>query len=266
MRCRGSGAGLLCPVQPCQNIRFRGGGSCQQPGGDAFKVQLFHGCFIRRGYGGGGLLCVLYGLPGLAPGIQRGGLTLDDLRRSGLADNILGHAERGKWIFGICGGLQILGRAILDPHGIESAAPEVPGLGLMDLRSTFAADKTLVRVARAETPLGVPSGGYEIHHGLTDHGPSALPLFLRADRAYPSEAERICGYVSGRRWATYLHGVFDDDTFRRTWIDHVRTDLGLTPQRRCLASYDLEKALDRLADVVRANSDMETIYRSMGLK
>ena len=191
---------------------------------------------------------------------------LDDLRRSGLADNILGHAERGKWIFGICGGLQILGRAILDPHGIESAAPEVPGLGLMDLRSTFAADKTLVRVARAETPLGVPSGGYEIHHGLTDHGPSALPLFLRADRAYPSEAERICGYVSGRRWATYLHGVFDDDTFRRAWIDHVRTDLGLTPQRRCLASYDLEKALDRLADVVRANSDMETIYRSMGLK
>ena len=191
---------------------------------------------------------------------------LDDLRRSGLADNILGHAERGKWIFGICGGLQILGRAILDPHGIESAAPEVPGLGLMDLRSTFAADKTLVRVARAETPLGVPSGGYEIHHGLTDHGPSVLPLFLRADRAYPSEAERICGYVSGRRWATYLHGVFDDDAFRRAWLDHVRADIGLAPQGRQLATYDLEKALDRLADIVREHSDMETIYQSMGLK
>ena len=191
---------------------------------------------------------------------------LDDLRRSGLADNILGHAERGKWIFGICGGLQMLGRAILDPHGIESAAPEVPGLGLMDLRSTFAADKTLVRVARAETPLDVPSGGYEIHHGLTDHGPSALPLFLRADRAYPSEAERICGYVSGRRWATYLHGVFDDDAFRRAWLDHVRADIGLAPQGRRLATYDLEKALDRLADIVREHSDMETIYQSMGLK
>ena len=191
---------------------------------------------------------------------------LDDLRRSGLADNILSHAERGKWIFGICGGLQMLGRAILDPHGIESAAPEVPGLGLMDLRSTFAADKTLVRVARAETPLDVPSGGYEIHHGLTDHGPSALPLFLRADRAYPSEAERICGYVSGRRWATYLHGVFDDDAFRRAWLDHVRADIGLAPQGRRLATYDLEKALDRLADIVREHSDMETIYQSMGLK
>ena len=107
---------------------------------------------------------------------------LDDLRRSGLADNILSHAERGKWIFGICGGLQILGRAILDPHGIESAAPEVPGLGLMDLRSTFAADKTLVRVARARNPCSTsPSGGYEIHHGLTDHGPSA-PCFVPAGR------------------------------------------------------------------------------------
>ena len=191
---------------------------------------------------------------------------LDDLRRSGLADRILAHAARGKWLFGICGGLQLLGAAILDPNGVESAAPEVPGLGLMDLRSTFAADKTLVRVDRAETPLGVPSGGYEIHHGVTAHGPSARPLFLRTGPAWTSEAERVCGYVSGRRWATYLHGVFDDDAFRRAWLDHVRADIGLAPQGRQLATYDLEKALDRLADIVREHSDMETIYQSMGLK
>ena len=191
---------------------------------------------------------------------------LDDLRRSGLADRILAHAARGKWLFGICGGLQLLGAAILDPNGVESAAPEVPGLGLMDLRSTFAADKTLVRVDRAETPLGVPSGGYEIHHGVTAHGPSARPLFLRTGPAWTSEAERVCGYVSGRRWATYLHGVFDDDAFRRAWLDHVRADIGLAPQGRLLASYDLEKALDRLADIVREHSDMQTLYKSMGLK
>ena len=191
---------------------------------------------------------------------------LDDLRRSGLADRILAHAAGGKWLFGICGGLQLLGAAILDPNGVESAAPEVPGLGLMDLRSTFAADKTLVRVDRAETPLGVPSGGYEIHHGVTAHGPSARPLFLRTGPAWTSEAERVCGYVSGRRWATYLHGVFDDDAFRRAWLDHVRADIGLAPQGRLLASYDLEKALDRLADIVREHSDMQTLYKSMGLK
>ncbi|MEI3479437.1 MAG: cobyric acid synthase [Bilophila sp.] len=190
---------------------------------------------------------------------------LDDLRRSGLADRILEHGARGKWLFGICGGLQVLGRDILDPYGVESSAPHTPGLGLMDLRSTFAADKTLVRVTRAETPLGVLSSGYEIHHGQTEHGPSARPLFLRADRAYADPAERVCGYADGRRWATYLHGIFDDDAFRRAWLDHVRADIGLKPQGRILASYDIEKALDRLADIVRESCDLTTIYQSMGL-
>ncbi len=202
----------------------------------------------------------------MLPGSKSVVSDLEELRRSGLADRIIAHAESGKWVFGVCGGLQLLGRVILDPAGVESSTPEVPGLGLLDLRSTFAADKTLVRVERAETPLGLPSGGYEIHHAVTEHGPSALPLFLRTGPAWTTEAERACGYVTGRRWATYLHGVFDDDAFRRAWIDHVRADLGLTQQGRCLASYDLEKALDRLADIVRANSDMEAVYRSMGLK
>ena len=201
----------------------------------------------------------------MLPGTKSVTADLDDLRRSGLADRIVAHARSDKWIFGICGGLQILGKAILDPAGAESPHPEVPGLGLMDLRSTFAADKTLIRVERAETPLGVPSGGYEIHHGVTEPGPSALPQFLRVGPAWTNDAERACGYVSGRRWATYLHGVFDDDAFRRAWIDHVRVDLGLPPQGRGLATYDLEKALDRLADIVRRNSDMAAIYRSLGL-
>ncbi len=202
----------------------------------------------------------------MLPGSKSVVADLEDLRRSGLADKILAHAEAGRWLFGICGGLQIMGRTVLDPNGVESSAPEVSGLGLMDLRSTFAADKTLVRVDRAETPLGPPSAGYEIHHGVTEHGPSARPLFLRTGPAWTTESERICGYVSGRRWATYLHGVFDDDAFRRAWIDHVRSDLGLAPQGRLLAGYDLEKALDRLADVVRETSDMRAIYRSMGLQ
>lgn len=201
----------------------------------------------------------------MLPGSKSVVADLDDLRRSGLADLISAHAESGQWVFGICGGLQILGRSILDPAGVESAAMEVPGLGLMDLRSTFAAGKTLVRVERADTPLGVPSGGYEIHHGVTEHGPTALPRFLRTGSAWTSETERVCGYVSGRRWATYLHGVFDDDAFRRAWLDHVRADLGLPPRECGPVSYDLEKALDRLADVVREHSDMKAIYQSMGL-
>ena len=190
---------------------------------------------------------------------------LAELRRNGLAERIQAHAAQGKWLFGICGGLQIMGRNILDPAGVESASPEVPGLGIMELHSTFAADKTLIRVERAESPLGVPTGGYEIHHGLTRHGPSARPLFLRCGPDGRPAADAVCGYVSGRNWATYLHGVFDDDAFRRAWLDHVRADVGLAPQGRQLAAYDLEKALDRLADVVREHVDLSAIYRNMGL-
>lgn len=202
----------------------------------------------------------------MLPGSKSVASDLDDLRRSGLADKIIAHAEDGKWLVGICGGLQILGRAILDPCGVESSAPEVRGLGLMDLTSIFASGKTLVRVNRAETPLGLASGGYEIHHGVTEYGPSALPLFLRTGPAWTTEAERACGYVTGRRWATYLHGLFDDDAFRRAWLDHVRSDLGLPPQECRSTGYNLEKALDRLADIVRENSDLSAIYRSMGLQ
>lgn len=190
---------------------------------------------------------------------------LAELRRNGLAERIQAHAAQRKWLFGICGGLQIMGRSILDPAGVESASPEVPGLGIMELHSTFAADKTLIRVERAESPLGVPTGGYEIHHGLTRHGPSARPLFLRCGPDGRPAADAVCGYVSGRNWATYLHGVFDDDAFRRAWLDHVRADVGLAPQGRQLAAYDLEKALDRLADVVREHVDLSAIYRNMGL-
>lgn len=202
----------------------------------------------------------------MLPGSKSVAADLEALRRSGLADAIIAHARRGRWLFGICGGLQMLGRVILDPEGVESSSAEVAGLGIMDLRSTFAVAKTLVRVDRAETPLGLPSSGYEIHHALTEHGPAAVPSFLRTGPAWTTEAERVCGYVTGRCWATYLHGVFDDDAFRRAWLDHVRADLGLSPQGRQLVSHDLEKTLDRLADVVREHSDMQTIYRSLGLQ
>lgn len=188
---------------------------------------------------------------------------LEALRASGLAGCIIEHARRGGWLLGICGGLQMLGKTILDPHGVESSCPDVPGLGLMDLTSTFQPGKTLMQVHRAATPLGVPTEGYEIHHALTVHGPSALPLFVRPGT---EDGKNACGYVSGRCWASYLHGLFNDDTFRRAWIDHVRADLGLPVAGRLLARYDLERALDRLAAVVRDHVDMETIYRRLGLQ
>ena len=69
----------------------------------------------------------------------------------------------------------------------------------------------------------------------------------------------------GRIWGTYLHGVFDSDPFRRWFIDHLRTRRGLPPLENAGSCYDIEPALNRLAQVVRESLRMDEIYRLIGL-
>lgn len=207
----------------------------------------------------------------ILPGSRSVAADLAALRAEGLDRRILDHAARDGWIFGICGGLQMLGTRLLDPAGVESAETAVQGLGLLDIETTLGPRKTLIRVDRAETPLGVPCSGYEIHHGRTTRAENVAPAFRRTcgpnERGEQEDADSgVCGYARGRRWATYLHGVFDDDAFRRAFLDHVRRDLGLDPLGRVAAAYDVNRALDRLADVVRERVDLDRIYRSMGLR
>lgn len=176
----------------------------------------------------------------------------------GLDEAVRNHARQGKWTLGVCGGLQMLGRTLFDPLHIETEYGEAAMLGLLDLETTLAGDKTLAQVCGARTPLGVPVPGYEIHHGVTRAGEGCQALFFRPDGT-------PCGYGQGRIWATYLHGLFDGDAFRRSFIDRVRADAGLAPAGRMLYRYDLEDQLDRLAENVRAALDMKAVYRSMGL-
>ncbi len=202
----------------------------------------------------------------IIPGSKSVVADLEELHKNGLAQKILQHARDKKWIFGICGGLQILGREILDPYAVETDKARVKGLNILDISTQFEKVKTLIRISKAQTPLNVCTQGYEIHHGITKHGKDVLPLFLRDDKEYSSEEERICGYVHKKCWATYLHGVFDDDIFRRAWIDYIRVDLGFEPKGKVENYYDLEKSLDRLAQTVREHSDMEKIYKNLGIK
>ena len=67
-------------------------------------------------------------------------------------------------------------------------------------------------------------------------------------------------------WGTYLHGVFDADAFRRWFIDGLRVRRGLPPVGKVIGRYDIEPALDRLAEVVRRSLRMDEIYRLMGLR
>ena len=181
------------------------------------------------------------------------------LRDSGFAARIAALAGKGCAIVGICGGYQLLGREIADPLGLESPAGEtVAGLGLLDTVTELKGDKTLLRRTGTHIASALPVAGYEIHHGIST-GP--LPPALRFDDGSG------CGATGndGRIWGCYLHGIFDEDRFRRHFIDRLLERKGLPAKQTILAPYNLEAAFDRLAARVRASLDMDRIYALLRL-
>jgi adenosylcobyric acid synthase len=195
----------------------------------------------------------------ILPGSKNVPGDLEYLRRSGLGEEIL-RLRSTTEIVGVCGGLQILGERVEDPHGIESARASLPGLGLLPLTTVLAQDKTLTRACGTHTASGLPVFGYEIHHGQTDAA-RTQPAVRREDGVEIGAAS-----PDGRIWGTYLHGIFDADEFRRWFLDRLRSRRGLPPIGKVTAAYDLEPALDRLAAVVRRSLNVGELYRRMGLK
>lgn len=200
----------------------------------------------------------------ILPGSKSTLADLDDLRRRGLHTALLALAEAGRTeIVGLCAGLQMLGLRIDDPTGLESGRATAEGLGLLPLRTEFSPEKTLTSAAARHLPTGLPLYGYEIHHGRTSPaGPdqaSAVPVVLRADG-------QAIGWSrpDGLVWGAYLHGLFDADAFRRAFLDRLRARRGLPPVT-AVTPYDLEPALDRLADVARENLPMDRVYALLGL-
>ncbi len=194
----------------------------------------------------------------ILPGSKNVAADLAFLRSSGLDQAIVRAAANGCEIVGICGGFQLLGRKMTDPHGLESAScTSCTGLGLLNMDTELAAEKTLTRKQGTHLLSGCGVHGYEIHHGISSGDGKVV---LRFDDG------SVCGLAKGDGiWGTYLHGIFDADGFRRWWINRLRRKKGYDELAGCGAMYDLEPALDRLADVVRKHLDMDRLYQLLGL-
>lgn len=196
----------------------------------------------------------------IIPGSKNVPHDLRHLHDSGIAGNIINlSARKSVMIVGICGGFQMLGRFISDPNGIESNQVNVTGLSLMAFETVLEKEKTLTCVSARHMASGLALKGYEIHHGRTT-GSGLIPAVVRDDGA-----EIGYGTDDGRIFGTYLHGLFDGDAFRRWFIDRLRTQRGLAPAGAVMSTFDIEPALDRLADIVRSSIDIPWIYRRMGL-
>lgn len=202
----------------------------------------------------------------LLPGSKNVIADLASLIDSGLATRIRELATGGQTeIIGICGGFQMLGHAIADPHGIE-ACGRIDGLGLLPITTILEKEKTLTRQRLTHLASGLEVHGYEIHHGQTERRPGPSPQAEEALAPILGGAN-AADVAAGRGlvWGTYLHGIFDADAFRHWFIDSLRQRVGrgLCQGRR--ATYDLEPALDRLAATVRQRLDMPSVYRLLGL-
>jgi len=197
----------------------------------------------------------------ILPGTKNTIHDMHHLIETGPGERLRSFARNGKGVIvGICGGLQMLGRTIRDPDRIESDCDEIAGLGLLEIETVFEIEKILRQTESLHLPTGLPVRGYEVHHGRT-----ALLQAERVETIMKSGDEPI-GFSGEeeRVWGVYLHGIFDDDRFRRHFIDSLRARKGLPPHENG-TTYTLEADFDRLAEVVRENVDMKEIYRIIGI-
>ncbi len=169
------------------------------------------------------------------------------LRERGLATALTARAATGRPIVGICGGYQMLGRTIADPHGAEAAAgTRVEGLGLLDLDVEFGADKCVRNVAG--TGLGMPATGYEIHHGVVVRNAES-PALQGPDGAEGALRDAVLG--------THWHGLFGADAFRREYLRRTFPGRDLGPA----VGYDDARLaqLDAVADAIEEHCDVDAI-------
>jgi adenosylcobyric acid synthase len=206
----------------------------------------------------------------ILPGTKQ---TLDDLRwlkRRGFAQEIRRLSGIDMPIIGICGGFQMLGISVEDPHGIENRGEPVSrtGLGLLPVRTVLRAEKTVGRVGgclRCDLFGGGlrPQAyfeGYEIHVGETLYESGAFPL---TDIERQGATELVPdGAVSksGRVFGTYVHGFFDNDDFRHGFIQAARAAVDLAPAASYVnANAERNARIDRLACHLRKSLNMNLL-------
>ena len=203
--------------------------------------------------------------------------TVDDLhwlRERGIGNFLHSHAATGLTV-GICGGMQMLGKEIVDPAGIETNGASAAGLGLLAIRTEMQPEKITVNVT-GELLQSRLFGqevsierlqGYEIHIGQTTYLPGAAP-FARLTRASQPDMTTTDGCVSDdcRTWGTYLHGIFTEDRFRHEFIKAARAFHHLAPPCDLFCwKEQRERQLDDLARVVSSALDLATIFGWLGL-
>ncbi|MFC3650305.1 cobyric acid synthase [Dyella humi] len=166
------------------------------------------------------------------------------------------HLRYGGKVLGICGGLQMLGRAVHDPQGIEGAPGSSEGLGWLELDTTLETRKQLHRVAGRLAFADAHVQGYEIHCGIS-RGEALTSPFARLDDGRSDGAMSADGQVMG----SYLHGLFDDPQTLSALLQWAGLHHAATVDVRALR----EASIERLADMVEHHLNTALLEKWLGM-
>lgn len=211
----------------------------------------------------------------IIPGSKSTIYDLNYIRESGLEDQIKELHKRGKLIFGICGGYQMLGKKLKDPYHVEGNIEEFDGIGLLDTETIFEKEKvtTQVEAVISENLSGYLKNlegktvkGYEIHMGITNLGENIINLNT-INKKLDKEVNYVEGSVNsqGNVVGSYIHGIFDEIDFTRTLLNNIREAKGLENIESTVKSfYEFKQnEYDKLADLLREHLDIAKIYEIM---
>ena len=212
----------------------------------------------------------------ILPGSKNTVSDLTWLRASGIASAIEVRAHKDEPVLGLCGGCQMLGEVIEDPHGVESAETRVSGLGVLPFRTRFEREKITAQVrARVSSPSFLTDGaaieddieGYEIHMGVVEPAaPCASPFEIRSrnGRAETTADGAISG--DGAVVGTMVHGLFENEAIRARTLAFLRRRRGFPECKDGRRIPTKQAEYDRLEAAVRAHIDCELLWRIARLR
>lgn len=189
------------------------------------------------------------------PGTKATIADMEFMRQQGWDIDVLAHVRHGGRVLGVCGGYQMLGQRISDPDGIEGPPRSVPGLGLLDIQTVMAGDKTLREVSGTLLEVGSEFTGYEMHVGLT-RGPGCSRPLLRFADGTTDGAVSSDGRIAG----CYVHGLFGVTATRAALIAAIGAAPGRADHRA-----GVDSALDEIAQVLAGCLNIEALTRIAGL-
>ncbi len=189
------------------------------------------------------------------PGSKNVRADLNWLRRHGWEPSIQRHLRYGGKLIGICGGFQMLGTALHDPHGLEDEAGSSEGLGLLDLETEIEKEKTLMRGCGRLQIGNSPVSGYEIHMGVSRGAALQRPA-IHLDDGRRDGALSADGQILG----TYLHGLFDESEACRGLLAWAGLEQPQVHDYHALR----EQHIDRLCDALEQHLDLPHLFKIIG--